>query len=522
MHPKRILFAIAGLAVCVAEAHRLPHPLRSSPSSQLSTGAVVALSLLSTVSAVQQDGITVNKDSGPEHIAPEDDIDKKKTAASKESTEPPFLDDGELIRATESTAESTHNGDINDKEMADVHKDVADAISKGDYTSAAEIEEARESKNDPLQQEKEVPEVTMQIFEVRTANHNNGVDNQVDDKEADPASTKEAAKLLESKPEIVDQSEKTVPVSGTSSSEGSKQQSSSSSTKEDDAPKPVAKVVTVRKEIVTEREVEEPPKPKHYPPLQITEGRPYNKKRESVPVSCVRREIEHGEHITSEETGQIIYDAFPACKETGKQLEFPFNVDSDKPSSCTFDLLDETYHLFQLYVHQDAPLSCQVPSRIGSENLNAPLAFSIQGKLETSHLDIATRFTIIFEYIEAVPGKPSAGVNITSAVAYPVAPLNTTRVIIGDELSMQFTTRWFNVGRTPKMGDRQITSFATICYCIASAVVAFSVSAFYFLVVVFPQRARVRSSMRQAVAAGLAPDFSMFTGNGGFSSTKRD
>lgn len=279
-----------------------------------------------------------------------------------------------------------------------------------------------------------------------------------------------------------------------------------------------AKVVEVRKEVVTERLVEQPSKPIHYAPLKVVDGRPYILKRQTpVPVSCVRREIEHGEHITSEETGQIIYDAFPSCKETGKPLEFAFGVDSDKPQSCTFDLLDETYHLFQLYVHQDAPLSCRVPARIDSENLYAPLAFSVQGKLETSHLDIATRFTIVFEYVGSAPG-----VNITSAVAYPVAPLNTTRVIIGDEIALQFTTRWFSVGRTPKMADRDVTSFATLCYCLGSAVVAFLVSAFYFLVIVFPQRVRARSSMRQAVAAGLAPDFSMFTSNAIYSSTKRD
>ncbi|KAK9361631.1 hypothetical protein V1504DRAFT_451392, partial [Lipomyces starkeyi] len=255
--------------------------------------------------------------------------------------------------------------------------------------------------------------------------------------------------------------------------------------------------------------------------LPIVEGTGYRPKSH-LDLACMLRDIDNGEHVTDADTGMIMYNPFPICKETNRPMSFQFGVDSDNRLNCTFLVLDETYHMLQLYVHQDAPLSCRVPARLGSENLFAPVVFSVQGKLEQSHLDIATNFNFIFTYADAlINGKPSkkAGANITSAVAYPSHPSSTTRIIIGDELTFQFNVRWFPVARAPKQEDKSVASFAILCYCLASGVVAFAVAAFYFLVIVFPQRARARSAMRQAIAAGLAPDFSIFST--GYASTKR-
>ncbi|KAK9450200.1 uncharacterized protein V1518DRAFT_413212 [Limtongia smithiae] len=278
-----------------------------------------------------------------------------------------------------------------------------------------------------------------------------------------------------------------------------------------------------------ERENEAPVKPIHVVPPVVVEGMGYTRRKTPVPVSCMRREIDNGEHVTDEATGQIMYDDFFVCKETGKPLEFAFDVDEmgehrRSQKNCTITLLDATYHLFQLFVHQDAPLTCHVPARANSESLFAPLVFSVQGTLEQSHLDIATKYTVMFSTTPA--GNPrlsprAKGVNITSAVAFPTYPLNTTRVIIGDDVTFQFTTRWFSAQRVPRQSDRSVASFATIVYCVASFVVAFLVAGFYFLAIVFPQRAQARSSARQAIAAGLAPDFSIFT-NGGGRGNKRD
>ncbi|KAK9367264.1 hypothetical protein V1509DRAFT_627477 [Lipomyces kononenkoae] len=254
----------------------------------------------------------------------------------------------------------------------------------------------------------------------------------------------------------------------------------------------------------------------------IVEGAGY-KLKSQLELACMVRDIDNGEHVTDADSGMIIYNSFPVCQETNRPLSFPFGVDSDNKVNCTFVVVDEFYHMLQLYVHQDAPLSCRVPARLGSENLFAPAVFSVQGKLEQSHLDIATKFNIIFTYADnLINGQPSnnLGANVTSVVAYPIYPSSTTRIIIGDELTLQFNVRWFPITRAPKQEDKSVASFAILSYCVASGVIAFAIAAFYFLVIVFPQRARARSAMRQAIAAGLAPDFSIFST--GYSSTKRD
>ncbi|KAK9239811.1 hypothetical protein V1525DRAFT_396827 [Lipomyces kononenkoae] len=271
------------------------------------------------------------------------------------------------------------------------------------------------------------------------------------------------------------------------------------------------------------QDAQRPSRPVKLISLPIVEGTGY-KPKSQLELACMVRDIDNGEHITDANSGMIIYNSFPLCKETNRPLSFAFGVDSDNRVNCTFGVVDEFYHMLQLYVHQDAPLSCRVPARLGSEHLFAPVVFSVQGKLEQSHLDIATKFNIIFTYADGlINGKPSkkSGANVTSAVAYPIHPSSTTRLIIGDELTMQFNVRWFPITRTPKQEDKNVASFAILCYCVASGVVAFAVAAFYFLVIVFPQRARARSAMRQAIAAGLAPDFSIFS-TGYASSTKRD
>ncbi|KAK9460961.1 uncharacterized protein V1516DRAFT_624357 [Lipomyces oligophaga] len=278
------------------------------------------------------------------------------------------------------------------------------------------------------------------------------------------------------------------------------------------------KRIAVTKEVVIEKTIEVPVSPKTAQPINIIAGKGYSKQGELISVECMKRDIEHGEHITDEETGRLVYQSFPICRETGKPLSFRYNVDHDKPFQCTFFVPDETYHLLQLYIHQDAPLSCQVPARSQSEGIYAPLIFSMQGRLENSHLDIATKFNAIFEYAETAHG----GVNITSAVAYPVHPENTSRIIIGDEVTFEFTSRWFDVTRSPKHSDRRVASFSTFFYCLCSAGVAFLIAAFYFLAIVFPKRVRSRSALKHSLSVSGAPDFSIFMGNGAFSGSKRD
>lgn len=48
---------------------------------------------------------------------------------------------------------------------------------------------------------------------------------------------------------------------------------------------------------------------------------------DAIPISCLNRTIDTGEHITDDRTGQLQYIPFPTCLETGRPLELTFGVE---------------------------------------------------------------------------------------------------------------------------------------------------------------------------------------------------
>jgi len=84
-------------------------------------------------------------------------------------------------------------------------------------------------------------------------------------------------------------------------------------------------------------------------------------------IECNR---ETGEHV--EVDGVLQYIPFLTCKETSKPLALKYL--SEEPLNCTIESLsDETYHLWEFYVHHDSPMACRVPARpfTGDRSLNA-------------------------------------------------------------------------------------------------------------------------------------------------------
>lgn len=73
--------------------------------------------------------------------------------------------------------------------------------------------------------------------------------------------------------------------------------------------------------------------------------KPYTKGQD-INFDCIQRNIDNGEHKFDEKEN-IMYGAFPKCKETGKPLMFKYGITED--ISCTIEFTDELYHLFQLY-----------------------------------------------------------------------------------------------------------------------------------------------------------------------------
>lgn len=58
---------------------------------------------------------------------------------------------------------------------------------------------------------------------------------------------------------------------------------------------------------------------------------PFYSVGDAIPVSCLNRTIETGEHVTNEK-GELQYVPFPTCSETGRPLELYFGV--EKGMSC--------------------------------------------------------------------------------------------------------------------------------------------------------------------------------------------
>lgn len=165
--------------------------------------------------------------------------------------------------------------------------------------------------------------------------------------------------------------------------------------------------------------------------------------------------------------GRLQYIPFPTCNETSLPLALRYGV--SETITCTIDALPDTlYHLFEYYVHSDAPLTCRVPTRplSASSTLEAgnkhassssaagkvydivdinsdgsagdsgppytPLTIALQGTLQRSHLHIWTDMNVIVHQISSVesPRKQSKRATITpgyvvAGTAYSVPELHS-------------------------------------------------------------------------------------------------
>ncbi|KAK3044883.1 hypothetical protein LTS18_015156, partial [Coniosporium uncinatum] len=176
-----------------------------------------------------------------------------------------------------------------------------------------------------------------------------------------------------------------------------------------------------------------------------------------------------GEHITNEQ-GQLEYIPFPTCNETGRPLELSFGVEKD--INCTIDFIsDPFFHLLEFYIHNDAPLTCRIPSRplllnspspsraiplpdeqvgaLGTQSASyIPLIFALTGTLQLSHLHVSNHLNVL---LHAAPLSIAKGV-IDAATAYSVSHLaedKNVRVVIGDSLTLRLSVRWYPTTKLP-------------------------------------------------------------------------
>ncbi|KAK6460525.1 hypothetical protein DFJ63DRAFT_320697 [Scheffersomyces coipomensis] len=168
---------------------------------------------------------------------------------------------------------------------------------------------------------------------------------------------------------------------------------------------------------------------------------PY-KRGENVYMDCITRNIDNGEHKFDEQE-RIIYGPFPICKETSKPLTFKYGISED--FNCTITFTDELYHLFQLYIHEDAPFSCRLPISSDAHYLEkggayVPLTFNLRGEIRESHLDIDPTLNVLI----TKPSNNNEEENtFISAVAFS-SGTNATRVVIGDSLTLNVAVRFLD------------------------------------------------------------------------------
>ncbi|PGH01595.1 hypothetical protein GX51_05160 [Blastomyces parvus] len=166
---------------------------------------------------------------------------------------------------------------------------------------------------------------------------------------------------------------------------------------------------------------------------------------QNVPVSCLNRDIETGEHIT-DPAGKLQYITFPTCNETSAPLSFRYGI--SETITCTIHSLSDTlYHLLEYYVHSDVPLTCRLPtfplltsSAGSSSSANhdndrggdssgeethddattnsispsasqppfTPLTIALQGTLQLSHLHIWTDMNVLLHQSARLSTDPEA------------------------------------------------------------------------------------------------------------------
>ncbi|TPR09858.1 AMP-binding enzyme family protein [Aspergillus niger] len=197
---------------------------------------------------------------------------------------------------------------------------------------------------------------------------------------------------------------------------------------------------------------------------------------QAVPVTCLNRTIDSGEHIT-DPLGNLQYIPFPTCNETSQPLSLHYGV-AEQTLTCTIaSLPDELYHLLEYYVHSDVPMTCRVPTApllsssspdidiidtidASGEQAYTPITFAIQGTLQLSHLHIWTDMNVLVHNMASTEKKKRKDPGyVVAGTAYSVPEFDNrgarepwteghgTKVVRGEPLTFRFSVKWVEGGR---------------------------------------------------------------------------
>ncbi|KAK5107782.1 hypothetical protein LTR62_000706 [Meristemomyces frigidus] len=266
---------------------------------------------------------------------------------------------------------------------------------------------------------------------------------------------------------------------------------------------------------------------------------------QAIPVSCLNRTTDSGEHVT-DASGQLVYSPFPICNETGRPLELLFGI--EREINCTIDFIsDPFFHLLEFYVHNDAPLTCRIPTKPlppspskaefekGTTDLTegqgslsdiyTPMVVALAGTLQLSHLHVSTSLNVL---VHAAPRNAAPG-TIAAATAYSISRDPPTRIVIGDPLPLRFSVRWYPTTSLPSgwTGVGGHLTFSTLVYCLISAGASAAICLAYFRGVELPRRLKMHGRDRVGgIERGGLGGYGVGIGNGngygGYGPGKRD
>jgi hypothetical protein len=202
--------------------------------------------------------------------------------------------------------------------------------------------------------------------------------------------------------------------------------------------------------------------------------------------------------------------------------------------NCTIsEITDPLYHLLEFYIHNDAPLTCRIPthpliSPSGTTSISPPtqnqddyipLIFALAGTLQFSHLHISPSLNVV---LHTSPNIASEEADILAATAYSVPSLarNSTKLVIGDPLEFRFSVRWYTTpilppSTTASYGLGGHVHLSTVFYCLLSAGVGVAGSLAYFRGVELPRRIK-RYGKERVGGGGERGTGYAFPGSGAF------
>ena len=236
--------------------------------------------------------------------------------------------------------------------------------------------------------------------------------------------------------------------------------------------------------------------------------------------------------------------------------------------NCTLAAIDDPlFHLLEFYVHNDAPLTCRIPTRpIPSLSPKSnpkpykdqsqvpislesgpddyiPLIFALAGTLQLSHLHVSSNLNVVFHTSfprnrkekeqrkenrrKGLIEEDEGAILAATAYSTPSLTSSSTRIIIGDPLNLRLNVHWYASPDLPAsttatsylLGEH--VHFSTLAYCLLSAGGGAMGALAYFRGVELPKRIRRYGKERMGGERGYAFPGNGWVGGGGMGG-KRD